>query len=121
MKKTWYSFLLFAIAFLLAASVRLYWMSQKAGLGLDESLSVSYATCNLIGTSEKIPSGKFINGRQWRALTWDIKNSLFHDLKTLWQNSRDGCLPNFYYMLLRTSLSGLQEISADDIIFRSGL
>ncbi len=121
MKKTWYSFLLFAIAFLLAASVRLYWMSQKAGLGLDESLSVSYATCNLIGTSEKIPSGKFINGRQWRALTWDIKNSLFHDLKTLWQNSRDGCLPNFYYMLLRTSLSGLQEISADDIIFRSGI
>ncbi len=119
--KTLSSLWLFAVAFLLAASVRLYWLSQKSGLGLDESLSVSYATCNQFGTTEKIPSGKFINGRQWRAMTWDIKNSLFHDLKTLWQNSRDGCLPNFYYMLLRTSLSGLQEISADDIIFRSGI
>lgn len=113
--------MLFAVAFLLAASVRLYWMSQKSGLGLDESLSVSYASCNQFGTTEKIPSGKFINGRQWRALTWDIKNSLAHDLGALWKNTRDGCLPNFYYILLRISFAGLNEVSADDIIFRSGI
>ncbi|NMA19720.1 MAG: hypothetical protein GX927_03985 [Lentisphaerae bacterium] len=121
MSKTLSSFWPFAVAFLLSASVRFYWISQKSGLGLDESLSVAYATCNSIGTTEKIPSGKFINGRQWRAMTWDIKNSLFHDLKTLWKDSRDGCLPNFYYILLRISLCGLQEISAEDIIFRSSI
>ncbi len=121
MIKTLSSVWLFAVAFFLAASVRLYWMSQKSGLGLDESLSVSYATCNQFGTTEKIPSGKFINGRQWRAMTWDIKNSLAHDLGALWKNTRDGCLPNFYYMLLRISFAGLNEVSTDDIIFRSGI
>jgi hypothetical protein len=88
---------------------RLYWTSQKAGLHLDESLSVIISECKEIGYTQKFPENVVYTGAEMRKLSWASSSSFmdaFSDIKQLHVDCKDSPHTNLYYSALRLCLTG---------------
>jgi hypothetical protein len=121
-KKTYYIALI--VLYLLALGVRIYWISQKDGLMIDEALSVSIVYDNEYMYSKQFPFNEEFSGKQLKEMSLcdkvGLKNTV-KDIGHLWLNAKDNRHTNFYYSLLRLSLAELKTGDIKDIIFRGTL
>lgn len=109
----------FIISMLVLIMVREYFISIKAGLHVDESLSIILSTYKSIGF-DSFGSG-FIN-----MSGEDIRNSMYlahggfwsaiQDIGRLWVNNRDLPHSNLYYSFLRLWMAPLSESGISNII-----
>jgi hypothetical protein len=101
-----------------------YWLNQKEGFHVDESLSIVLACYNDYMWKINYEFGREYTGKEVKEISLcdndHIKNA-FGDVYRLWQDNRDSPHTNFYYSLLRLSLAGLKTGNIQDIIFRAGI
>jgi len=123
MKKIHQILILFAI-YILALGVRVYWLSQKDGLHVDEGLSIAYANYNDFIVSKNYEYGKKYTGKELKEISLagsaDIKD-IFDDIYNLWKDNRDSPHTNLYYTFLRLSFAGVKNSDISTIIFRGGI
>ena len=125
MKKR-YQFLILLILYSLALGFRIYWLSQKNGFHVDESMSVTVACYNTYwwygGTTYEL--NKAYTGKEAKELglcdNASLKN-VFGDIFRLWKDNRDNSHTNLYFSFLRLSLAGLKTGDIKPIIFRGGV
>jgi hypothetical protein len=104
------SFKIFVLlALLLSACVRFYWIPQKTGLHLDESLSVIISECKEVGGIKKFPENVVYTGAEMRRLAWASSPyfaDALSDIKQLHVDNKDSPHTNLYYSVLRLCLIG---------------
>jgi hypothetical protein len=116
-------FILFAI-FILALGVRIYWLTQKDGFHLDESLSVSLAFCNIYMWGENYELNREYTGKEVKEISLCDNASLKNtagDIIRLRRDTTDSTQTNLYYSFLRLALAGLKTGDIKTIVFRAGL
>jgi hypothetical protein len=123
MKKLHQALILFAI-YALALGIRVYWLSQKDGLHVDEGLTIALACCNDFLVSKNYEYGKKYTGKELKEASLvssaGLKDALA-DVRSLWKDNRDPPHTNLYYTFLRLSLVGIKTGDAAPIIFRGGI
>ena len=123
MKKLYQALILIAV-YALALGVRVYWLSQKDGLHVDEGLTVAYAFYNDYIVAKNYEYGKKYTGKELKeaSLVNDagLKDAL-NDVRNLWKDNRDAPHTNLYYSFLRLSFIGAKTSDISSIIFRGGI
>jgi hypothetical protein len=108
----------------LALGIRVYWLSQKEGLHVDEGMTIAIACYNNFILRENYEFGKKYTGKELKeaSLVSDasLKDAL-SDVRNLWKDNRDAPHTNLYYSFLRLSLIGLKTGDAAPIVFRGGI
>lgn len=110
--------------FLLLSGMRLYWLGEKAGLHLDESMSVTLANRRSHGWEEHLPDGRIFYAAELRGLVWQGDTSwrsTWRDLYALHIQVKNDPHSNLYYSLLRLALLDSGRITLATIIWRGGL
>jgi hypothetical protein len=123
MKKSHQAIILVAV-YALALGVRVYWLSQKEGLHVDEGLSVAYACYNDFIVSSNYEYGKKYTGKEVKEASLVSSASLkdaLADVRSLWKDNRDAPHTNLYYSLLRLSLAGIKTGEVAPIVLRGGI
>jgi len=123
MKKMHRAFLLFAV-YALALGIRVYWLSQKEGLHVDEGLTVALACYNDFIVTKNYEYGKKYTGKELKEASLVSSASLkdaLADVGSLWKDNRDPPHTNLYYTFLRLSLAGIKTGDVRPIIFRGGV
>jgi hypothetical protein len=120
-----YQFLVLLIIYLLTLGIRVYWLTQKNGLHIDEGWEVPTVYCNDYPHFKYYELNKEYTGKEINEITFcddgTIKSAL-GDIYRLWKdNGGDNVHPNLYYLLLRLSLVGLRTWSIKLFIFRGGI
>jgi len=120
MKKMHQAIILAAI-YLLALGIRVYWLSHKDGLHVDEGLTVAYACYNDFIVAENYEYGKKYTGKELKEASLvssaGLKDALA-DVRDLWKDNRDPPHTNLYYSFLRLSLIGLKTGDVAPIVFK---
>jgi hypothetical protein len=120
MKKIHPLIILIAI-YALALGIRVYWLSQKEGLHVDEGMTIAIACYNNFILRENYEYGKKYTGKELKeaSLVSDasLKDAL-SDVRNLWKDNRDAPHTNLYYSFLRLSLIGLKTGDVAPIVFR---
>jgi len=123
MKKIHQALILIAI-YALALGIRIFWLSQKEGLHVDEGLTIAIANYNDFITTKNYEYDKKYSGKELKeaSLVSDasFKDALA-DVRSLWKDNRDPPHTNLYYTFLRLSLVGLKTGDIALIIFRGGI
>jgi len=123
MKKIHQALILIAI-YALALGIRIFWLSQKEGLHVDEGLTVAITCYNDFITAKNYEYGKKYSGKELKeeSLVSDasFKDALA-DVRSLWKDNRDPPHTNLYYTFLRLSLVGLKTGDIAPIVFRGGV
>jgi len=123
MKKIRHILILLTI-YLLALGVRVYWLSQKDGLHVDEGLSIAYANYNDYIVRKNYEYGKRYTGKELKEASLvsstEIKD-LFDDVRNLRKDNRDSPHTNLYYTFLRLSFAGIKTGDISTIILRGGI
>jgi len=123
MKRLHQAFILIAI-YVLALGIRIYWLSQKDGLHVDEGLAIASACYNDFIITENYEYGKKYSGKELKetSLVSDagLKAALA-DVRSLWKDNRDPPHTNLYYTFFRLSLIGLKSSDIKQIVFRGGI
>jgi len=108
----------------LALGIRVYWLSQKEGLHVDEGLTVAYTCYNDFIIDKNYEYGKKYTGKELRETGLVNNASLkdaFADICNLWKDNRDAPHTNLYYTFLRLSFIGLKTGDIAPIILRGGI
>ncbi|MDR2576176.1 MAG: hypothetical protein LBC52_07020 [Treponema sp.] len=108
----------------LALGIRVYWLSQKEALHVDEGLTVAIACYNNFFISANYEQGRQYTGKELKEASLVSSSSLkdaLADLGSLWKNNRDPPHTNLYYTFLRLSLVGIKTGDVGFIIFRGGV
>jgi len=123
MKKLHQALILIAV-YILALGIRVYWLSQKDGLHVDEGLTIAYACYNDYIIAKNYEYGEKYTGKELKeaSLVNDagLKDAL-NDVRNLWKDNRDPPHTNLYYTFLRLSLIGLKTGDIAPIVFRGGI
>jgi hypothetical protein len=123
MKKLYPALILIAV-YVLALGIRIYWLSQKDGLHVDEGLTVAYAFYNDYIVAKNYENGRKYIGKELKeaSLVNDagLKDAL-NDVRKLWKDNRDSPHTNLYYTFLRLSFIGAKNGDISSIIFRGGI
>jgi hypothetical protein len=123
MKKLYQALILIAV-YVLALGVRVYWLSQKDGLHVDEGLTIAYACCNDYIVAKNYEYGKKYTGKELKEISLvndaGFKDAL-SDVRSLWKDNRDAPHTNLYYTFLRLSFIGAKTSDISSIIFRGGI
>jgi len=123
MKKMHQAVILAAI-YVLALGTRIYWLSQKEGMHVDEGLSTAMACYNDFMVTENYQYGEEYKGKELKeaSLVNDpgLKDAL-SDIIRLRKDNRDPPHTNLYYTFLRLSLIGLKTGDMGKIVFRGGI
>jgi len=120
MKKL-HQILILAAIYVLALGSRIYWLSQKDGLHVDEGLTVAYACCNNFIVRDNYEYGKKYTGKELKEASLVNNTGLtgtLDDVRNLWKDNRDSPHTNLYYTFLRLSFIGAK--SAVSSIFIRG-
>ena len=123
MKKIGYALILIAI-YVLALGIRVYWLSQKEGLHVDEGLTLALASCNDFMVTANYEYGKKYTGKELKEASLVSDASLkgaLTDVYSLWKDNRDPPHTNLYYTFLRLSLIGLKTGDIAPIVVRGGI
>ncbi|GHT90383.1 hypothetical protein FACS1894122_00450 [Alphaproteobacteria bacterium] len=98
------------LALILSISARLYWIPQKAGLYLDESLSIILSECkNPWVFTRMFDENKAYTGKEIRKIAWGTSPSFsdtLSDIKQLHKDNIDSPHTNLYYSILRVCMTG---------------
>jgi len=112
------------VVYALAFGIRVYWLSQKEGLHVDEGMTIAIACYNNFILRENYEYGKKYTGKELKeaSLVSDasLKDALA-DVRNLWKDNRDAPHTNLYYTFLRLSLIGLKTGDVAPIVFRGGI
>jgi len=113
------------LIYLFNISIRIYWLSQKNGLFIDEALSYSLCFVKNQGLFEDFDINREYTGLELKetgfiSLNTGIKETL-HDIYILWKDNKDVPHTSLYYILLRLFCIKLKSADLNDIIFRGGL
>jgi len=123
MKKLHQALILIAV-YVLALGIRVYWLSQKDGLHVDEGLTIALACYNDFIVTKNYEYGKKYTGKELKeaSLVNDagLKDALA-DVRSLWKDNRDPPHTNLYYTFLRLSLVGVKISDISSVIFRGGI
>jgi len=123
MKKAYQLIILFVL-YSLALGTRIYWLSQKNGLHVDEGSSIVIACYNDYAWMSQYEFNKEYSGKEVKEITLcdnDSLKSIAYDIYYLWKDTRDTPHTNLYYSFLRLSLAGLKTGDIKQIIFRGGM
>ncbi|MDR2717763.1 MAG: hypothetical protein LBB89_06855 [Treponema sp.] len=123
MKKLHQALILIAV-YVLALGIRIYWLSQKDGLHVDEGLTIAIACYNDFIIRENYEYGKKYTGKELKEASLVSSASLkdaLADVRSLWKDNRDPPHTNLYYTFLRLSLVGLKTGDIAPIVFRGGI
>ena len=111
------------IVLFLALSIRIYFISQKSGLHVDEMFTISISRCNNYGWLIHPESGVIFRGdtlkkRILNDFSLDKGSSLLQDLKKLRENNfYDKAHPSLYYSLFRIWTINVNNFDLQKIIF----
>jgi hypothetical protein len=123
MKKLHLVLILIAV-YTLTLGIRVYWLSQKKGLHVDEGMTVAITCYNDYIVAKNYDFGRQYTGKEIKeeSLVSDagLKKAL-GDIKSLWRDNRDPPHTNLFYSLFRLSLLGLKTGDIKQIIFRGGV
>jgi len=123
MKKI-HQLIILIVIYALALGIRVYWLSQKEGLHVDEGMTIAIACYNDFILRENYEYGKKYTGKELKeaSLVSDasLKDAL-SDVRNLWKDNRDAPHTNLYYTFLRLSLVGLKTGDVAPIVFRGGI
>jgi hypothetical protein len=123
MKKSQQTLILIAI-YVLALGTRVFWLSQKEGLHVDEGLTIALACCNDFMVTSNYEEGKKYTGKELKEASLVSDASLkgaLADVRSLWIDNRDPPHTNLYYTFLRLALVGLKTGDIAPIVFRGGI
>jgi len=123
MKKLYQTLILIAI-YVLSLGVRVYWLSQKDGLHVDEGLTIALACRNDFMVTDNYEYGKKYTGKELKEASLVSDASLkgaLADIRGLWIDNRDPPHTNLYYTFLRLSLVGLKTGDIGKIVLRGGI
>jgi hypothetical protein len=118
------AFLPLMMIYLTTLGLRIYWLEQKEGWNIDESLSVTLSCYNDYICTSNYPLNEEFQGKYIKEISLcdnDSLKNMFGDIRRLWHDNRDSPHTNFYYSLLRVSLAGLKTGDLKTITFRGGL
>ncbi|MDR1672480.1 MAG: hypothetical protein LBS09_03310 [Bacteroidales bacterium] len=104
--------------------IRLYYVFQKEGLHLDETLSVVLSSCNEYGWTRIYNEDKIYSGKEVRDSTFFENGSLANalsDVVRLRADNRDHPHTNLYYTCLRLWFAGVKSGDMHHIIIRGCL
>lgn len=110
--------------FFFLSGMRVYWLNEKVGLHLDESMSVTLANRCSMGWEEGIPDGKVFFASDLRDLVWQGDTGwqqTVRDIYALHIQVKNDPHTNLYYSLLRLALLGSGRITLSTIVWRGGL
>jgi hypothetical protein len=122
--KRLHQFFVLLILYSLVLGIRVYWLSQKDGMNVDESLTVAIACYNSYMYTRNYEFNKEYTGKEVKEISLcdnDSLKNVLGDIRRLWSNSRDSAATNLYYSFLRLSLAGLKTGDIKPIIFRGGI
>jgi len=117
--KTWIWIL---VIFIIATGIRVYRLSQKESLFLDEGLSVSLSAYNNYGWNKNFDENVIYNGKELRELMlWDndSTSNAVSDIIHLRQDDRDSPHTNLYYSCLRLWFAGVRTGDIHRIIIQA--
>jgi len=120
MKKP-YGILILAAVYLITLGVRVYWLSQKDGLHVDEGLTIAYAFYNDFIVGKNYAFGKKYTGKELKEISLVSDTSLkgaLEGARKLWKDNRDPPHTNLYYTFLRFSFVGAKSSGISTIVFR---
>ncbi|WP_165042448.1 hypothetical protein [Dysgonomonas sp. ZJ709] len=110
------------LVFVLATGIRCLKFIDKEHLFLDEHLSVILSTYNTYGWTEEFKDDSTVyTGRELKAILLSDDNSLksiFQDVRSLRNSTRDDPHTNLYYSFLRISFWGADTTVFDQILMR---
>jgi len=102
------------ILYLFTLGVRIFWLSQKNDIHIDEALSVQL-TCRNDWNYE---SNRGYTGKEAKEIGMLCHNNALNDIHHLWQDNRDPPHTNLYYSFFRLSLIGLNSVDIQQIVLR---
>ena len=123
MTKSRQAIILIAV-YALALGIRVYWLSQKEGLHVDEGLTVALACYNDFIVTSNYEYGKKYTGKELKEASLVSSSSLkdaLNDVRSLWKDNRDPPHTNLYYSFLRLSMVGIKTGDVAPIILRGGI
>jgi len=123
MKKIHHILILTAI-YVLTLGIRVYWLTQKDGLHVDEGLTVAYTCYNDFIVRENYKYGKKYTGKELKEASFVNKTGLkdtLEGVRNLWKDSRDDPHTNLYYTFLRISFLGAKPGEISSIFIRGGI
>ena len=123
MKKLHQALILIAI-YVLSLGIRVFWLSHKEGLHVDEGLTIAIACYNDFMVTANYEYGKKYTGKELKEASLVSDASLrgaLADVRSLWRDNRDPPHTNLYYTLLRLSLIGLKTGDIAPIVVRGGI
>lgn len=116
--------ILFLLLFASLIAVRIFYISQKKSLHLDEVYSIAISNINKYGfwdDSEPFETGRLYKGREIKSLSlWDdgsVRDSL-SDIMRLYVDNKDSSHTSFYYIMLRLWFTGVKSSDLSSIIWR---
>ena len=122
--KRLHQILILIAVYVLALGIRIYWLSQKDGLHVDEGLTIAYAFCNDFIVRENYEYGKKYTGKELKEVSLVNDTGLagtLDDVRSLWKDNRDPPHTNLYYTFLRLSFIGSKSGDISSIYFRGSI
>jgi hypothetical protein len=103
--------LLLLLVFLITIGIRLYWISQKEGLNVDEGLSITLASYNkYMLWSDNYESGRTYTGQELKSISlWEnasLRNAVGDVYRLHLNNNGDAPHTSLYYSCLRLWFAG---------------
>lgn len=116
-----YKWACFVLIFIMATGIRVYRVSNKYDMNIDEAFSVALASCHNYGLTKAFDENKIYDGKTLRdSLLWN-KSSLenvVNNLVQLHKDSRDLPHSNLYYSCLRLCFAGVVTSDLHRIIIQ---
>ncbi len=115
----------FIVLFAFAAGIRLFWISQKKSMHIDEALTIAIANRNEYGFWGKpYERMRAYTGKELKDISlWDNRNisDAVIDVYHLHNNVNDSPHTNFYYSCIRLWFTGVKTHDINRIFVRGGL
>jgi len=106
-----------SVLYLFIAGIRIYWISQKTTLHMDEVASVRLTCYN----EWDYENNRGYTGKEAKEIGMSCRNNPLSDIYHLWQDNRDSTHTNLYYSLFRIPLIGLDSVDIKKIVIRGGI
>jgi len=116
--------LIFLVLYSSALGIRVYWLSQKNGLHVDEGMTIAYSFYNDYITAKNYDMNRKYTGKEIKEKSLvsesGFKDAL-SDIKNMRINNRDSPHTNLYYTFFRLAALGLKTTDIKPVIFRGGI
>jgi hypothetical protein len=118
---TWKTWLFLLVIFFVTIGIRFYWINHKAGLNVDEGLSISVSSINkYMLWNDNYESGRIYTGKELKAISlWgnDPRRNAIKDVYRLHiNNNGDTPHTSLYYSCLRLWFAGRATSDYREII-----